>query len=54
MVDCACGSEQLLSPRDRLVLLDAPAEECCVNGDVDGEVEIAAIGCPPERRAQVR
>ena len=53
MIDSAGGLDQLFSPGDRLVVFDAEAEECRVGGDGGGIVEVAVVGCPPERGAQV-
>ena len=53
MVDGAGGLDELFGPRDRLVIFDHKAEERRVGGDGGGDVEIAVVGGPPERGAQI-
>src|SRR5690349_19325836 len=54
MVDGACGLNQLLHPRDGFYVLHERAEQRRVYGDGGGRVEVAVLGGPPERGAQVR
>ena len=53
MVDGAGGLDELFGPGYRLVVLDPEAEERRVGGDGGGDVEVAVVGGPPERGAQV-
>ena len=53
VVDCLRRFDQFLCPRDRLVVLDSEAEKPDVCRDGGGGVEVAAVGSPAERRAQI-
>ena len=53
MVDGAGGLDQLFGPGYRLVIFDQRAEEPRVGGDGGGHVEVAVVGGPPERGAQI-
>ena len=53
MVDGAGGLDELFGPGYRLVFFDPNAEERRVGRDGGGDVEIAVVGGPPERGAQI-
>ena len=53
MVDRAGGLDQLFSPGDRLKGLDTSAEPPRIGGDGGGDVQIAVVGGPPKRGAQI-
>jgi len=53
MVDSAGRLDQLFGPGDGLVVVDVEAEECRVGGDGGGVVEVAAVGSPSKRGAQI-
>jgi hypothetical protein len=53
VVDRAGGLDQLFSPGDRLKGLDPSAEPPHIGGDGGGIVEVAPVGGPPKRSAQV-
>ena len=53
MVDGAGGFDELFGPGYRLIILDQKAEEPRICGDGGGDVEVAVVGGPPERGAQV-
>ena len=53
MVDGAGGLDQLFGPGDRLVIVDQIAEERRVGGDGGGDIEVALVGGPPKRGAQI-
>ena len=53
MVDGAGGLDQLFGPGYRLVVFDQIAEQRRVGGDGGGDVEVAVVGGPPKRGAQV-
>ena len=53
MVDGAGGFDELFGPGDRLVIFDQKAEERRIGGDGGGDVEVAVVGGPPKRGAQI-
>jgi hypothetical protein len=53
VVDGAGGLDQLFGPGDRLPIVDQIAEERRVGRDGGGGVEVALVGGPPKRGAQV-
>ena len=53
VVDRAGGLDQLFSPGDRLIGLDHSAEQPRIGGDGGGDIEIAVVGGPPKRGAQI-
>ena len=53
MVDGAGGFDEFFGPGYRLVVFDPEAEEPRVGGDGGGHVEVAVVGGPPERGAQI-
>ena len=53
MVGDAGGLDQLFSPGDRLVSLDQNAEPPRIGGDGGGDIQIALVGGPPKRGAQI-
>ena len=53
MVDGAGGLDQLFGPGYGFVIFDPIAEERRVYRDGGGDVEVALVGGPPERRAQI-
>ena len=53
MVDGAGGLDQLFGPGYRLVVLDQKAEQPRVGGDGGGDIEVALVGGPPKRGAQI-
>ncbi len=53
MIDGAGGLDEFFGPGYRLIILDQKAEERRVGGDGGGDVEVAVVGGPPERGAQV-
>ena len=53
MVDGTGGLDQLLGPGYRLMVFDPHAEPRSVRGDGGGAVEVAVVGCPPKRAAQI-
>ena len=53
MVDGAGGSDEFFGPGDRLVILDQITEPSRICGDGGGVIEVAVVGSPPERGAQV-
>jgi hypothetical protein len=53
MVDSAGRFDQLFGPGDGLVVFDPEAEERRVSRDGGGIIEVAAIGRPSERGAQI-
>ena len=53
VVDGAGGFDEFFGPGDRLIVFDPEAEEPRVGGDGGGGVEVAVVGGPPERGAQV-
>ena len=53
MVDGAGGLDELFGPGYRLVVLDQIAEQRRVGGDGGGDVEVAVVGGPPKRGAQI-
>ncbi|MGZ5377451.1 MAG: hypothetical protein ACXWD8_05330, partial [Mycobacterium sp.] len=53
MVDCASWLDQLFGPGDGLVVFDHEVKERRVGGDGGGIVEVAAVGNPSKRGAQI-
>src|SRR6516162_2377291 len=53
VVDRAGGLDQLFSPGYRLKGLDPSAEPPRVGGDGGGDIQIALVGGPPKRGAQI-
>ena len=53
VVDGAGGLDELFGPGDRLIIFDPEAEEPRVGGDGGGDVEVAVVGGPPKRGAQI-
>src|SRR4051812_2258881 len=53
MVGSPGGLDQLFGPGEGLVVFDAEAQECRVGRDGGGSVEVAAVGGPPKRDAQI-
>src|SRR6185437_14671548 len=53
MVDGAGGLDELLGPGDRLIVFDQKAEDPRVGGDGGGGVEVAVVGGPAKRGAQI-
>ena len=53
MVDGAGGLDELLGPGYRLIIVDQHAEERRVRGDGGGGVQVALVGGPPKRGAQI-
>ena len=53
MIDGAGGLDEFFGPGYRLIIFDHQAEEPRIAGDGGGDVEIAVVGSPPERGAQV-
>ena len=53
VVDGAGGFDQLFSPGDRLKGLDRKAEPPHIGGDGGGDIQIALVGGPPKRGAQI-
>ena len=53
MVDRAGGLDQLFSPGYRLKGLDPQAEEPHIGGDGGGDIQIAVVGGPAKRDAQI-
>ncbi len=47
------GLDELLGPRNRLVLLDPVAKERCEKGDCRGSVEVATVGGPTKCLPQI-
>ena len=52
MVDRAGGLDQLFSPGDRLIVLDAIAEDPHVGGEGGSDIEVGVVGGPAEPCAQ--
>ena len=50
----AGGLDELFSPGYRLKGLDPSAEQPRIGGDGGGDIQIAVVGGPPKRGAQVR
>ena len=53
MVDGAGGFDEFFGPGDRLTILDQTAEQRRIGGDGGGGVEVAPVGGPSKRGAQV-
>jgi hypothetical protein len=53
MVDGSGSLDEFFGPRDGFEFLDRVAEERRVAGEGGGDVEVALVGGPPERGAQV-
>jgi hypothetical protein len=53
MVDRAGGLDELLGPGYRLVIVDPKAEERRVGGEGGGDIQVAPVGGPPKRGAQI-
>ena len=53
MVDGQGGFDELFGPGYRLIDFDPKAKERRVRGDCGGDVEVASVGGPPERGAQI-
>ena len=53
MVDGAGGLDELFGPGYRLIIFDQTAEERRVGGDGGGDVQVAVVGGPPKRGAQI-
>ena len=53
MVDGAGGSDEFFGPGDRLVILDQITEPSRICGDRGGVIEVAVVGSPPDRGAQI-
>ena len=53
VVDGAGGLDQLFGPGDRLKGLDPSAEQPRIGGDGGGDIQIALVGGPPKRGAQI-
>ena len=53
MIDGAGGFDQLFSPGYRLIGLDPYAEQPHIGGDGGGDIQIALVGGPPKRGAQI-
>jgi len=53
MVDGAGRLDHLFCPACWLIVFDAKAKDPCVRGDGGGHIEVAPVGGPPERGAQI-
>ncbi len=53
VVDRAGGLDQLFSPGYRLIIFDPYAEQPRIAGDGGGDIQIAVVGGPAERGAQI-
>ena len=53
MVDGASGLDQLFGPRDRFVILSLKTDPCRICCDGGGDIQIALVGGPAERGAQI-
>jgi len=54
VADGACGFDECLGPPIGLVLFEPVAERARIDGDGGSRVEVALVGGPTERGAQVR